>query len=46
MSPSSTWNSDSTFILGLDVGTTSVKACLIDTATKSIAAIQSKDTQG
>lgn len=41
-----TWDPDATFILGIDIGTTSVKACLIDTATKSIAAIQAKDTQG
>ncbi|CAL8110072.1 unnamed protein product [Orchesella dallaii] len=36
---------DQTFILGIDIGTTSVKVCLVDTATRSIAAIQSKDTQ-
>lgn len=37
---------DATFVLGIDIGTTSVKACLIDTATKTVAAIQAKDTQG
>lgn len=37
---------DATFVLGIDIGTTSVKACIVDTATKTIAAIQAKDTQG
>lgn len=37
---------DQTFILGIDIGTTSVKVCIVDTATRAVVAIQSKDTQG
>ena len=33
------------FVLGLDLGTTSVKACLIDSQTRKVVAKQSKDTQ-
>lgn len=33
------------FVLGLDLGTTSVKACLVDVHTRKVVAKQSKDTQ-
>lgn len=33
------------FVLGLDLGTTSVKACLVDSQTRKVVAKQSKDTQ-
>lgn len=32
-------------VLGLDIGTTSVKVCLVDTKEKKVVARQSKDTQ-
>lgn len=34
-----------TLVLGLDLGTTSVKACLVDIQTRKVVAKQSKDTQ-
>lgn len=35
---------DKKYILGMDVGTTSVKVCVFDPATKEVVAKQSKDT--
>jgi len=36
---------DQKFVLGIDVGTTSVKACIVDQVSRLVVAIQSKDTQ-
>lgn len=35
---------DKKYILGMDIGTTSVKVCVFDPATKEVIAKQSKDT--
>lgn len=35
---------DNKFVLGMDIGTTSVKVCVFDPNTKEIVAKQSKDT--
>lgn len=37
---------DQRFVLGIDIGTTSVKVCIVDVATRNVVAIQTKDTQG
>jgi ribulose kinase len=37
---------DDRFVMGIDIGTTSVKVCLVDVSTRAVVAIQSKDTQG
>jgi len=35
----------SSFVLGIDLGTTSVKVCLVDANSLKVVAKQSKDTQ-
>ena len=36
--------SSSHCVLGIDIGTTSVKCCLVDVATKEVVSSQKKDT--
>jgi sedoheptulokinase len=36
---------EGTLILGIDIGTTSVKVCLVDSQSKQVVSKQSKDTQ-
>lgn len=37
--------SDRQLLLGIDIGTTSVKVCVVDSETKEVIASQQKDTQ-